>query len=100
VSKKLTFTCVEAIADGRRLPTFHEVQALAGELLELRDIRTLLRSALHRTQSDLAVLRADSQTLRVRERVWRSYLEPETWTMLDQLARVNTAVEPVEAGEA
>lgn len=100
MSDKLSFICVDAIANGHRLPTFQEVRALAQELLEQRHNSAVLAKALHMAESDLVAQREASRALIGRERVWRSYLEPETWTMLDRLARTNNYAEHVDAGEA
>jgi len=99
-SEKLSFECVESIADGRRLPTFREVRALAQELLEQRDARELLSSALDVVETDRMQTRETNDHLRGRERVWRDYLSSETWHMLELLATGRRTQEHVEAGEA
>jgi hypothetical protein len=99
-SAELSLTCLDDIAAGTRLPTFNEVRALARELLSLRDTRELLQCALDAIEVELEELEAEAELLRFREESWRRALSPETWLMLQQLARRPAPAERAEAGEA
>lgn len=91
---------LEAIAEGKRMPTFSEVRSMADELMALRADLELLTDTLEVLSLDLELARDAADGYREREEVWRRVLAPETWRAMEELVRLPQPGERVESGEA
>ena len=100
VSRALHPSRLEDIAEGRRMPTFSEVRAIAGELMARRSELEELTEAMETLSLDLELARDTAEGYRRREEVWRRLLSPETWRALEDLVRSPLPAGRVDSGEA
>ena len=100
MNRKLHPSHLEAIAEGRRMPTFSEVRAIAAELLALRPELEVLTDTIETLSLELELARDTAEGYRRREETLRRLLSPETWRALEELIRSPRIPERVESGEA